>query len=420
MRKNSKRSILALLAKNYLLLTLFVVVVAVTLLHVYDVRIRQLSKTPQMKDVVQYIEEHGITSEKIVTPQGYQIRQTIVKSDNGKEEKVLIVESHPSAKNVGEAYRILKYGVFAALLCYMALVIIFAWWTYRNVDKPLKLLDKAINAFEAGTVPQLAHPQHREFAELFDSFSNMAYRLTKSEETRKKLEEERSQLIANISHDLKTPVTVIAGYSKAICDDLIPDSEKRMYFESIYQKSSHLSDLITAFAEYSKLEHPDFKIHTKRVDVCEFIRVYLAGMYGEIEIEGFGLEAEIPEESIYCNIDEFHFARVLENIIGNAIRYNKAGTSIYVGISKNEPEKKVTLMIGDNGSGIPVEIQRHIFEPFVVGDDARGNNQGSGLGLAVVKKILEDHKGTIELRRKPMGEWKTLFVINLPLEEKLS
>ena len=161
MRKNSKRSILALLAKNYLLLTLFVVVVAVTLLHVYDVRIRQLSKIPQMKDVVQYIEEHGITSEKIVTPQGYQIRQTIVKSDNGKEEKVLIVESHPSAKNVGEAYRILKYGVFAALLCYMALVIIFAWWTYRNVDKPLKLLDKAINAFEAGTVPQLAHPQHR-------------------------------------------------------------------------------------------------------------------------------------------------------------------------------------------------------------------------------------------------------------------
>ncbi len=419
MKNCNSKSMLGLLARNYLLLTVFVLMLAIGLLFNYENRAKELPAKPNLNRISEFLETHDTKeANKLIIDGRSIVKKTRAKSDGTKEVFYIVGPVSPTY-GMEDAYRILQFGVFAAVIAYIVLIAIFALWTYRNVDRPLKVLDRAINAYETGVVPKLEYKGHKEFIELFDSFGKMANRLAESEKTRRKLEEDRSQLLANISHDLKTPVTVIAGYSKAICDNLIPDNEKQMYYDSIYQKSSHLSELITAFAEYSKLEHPEFKLHKGSCNFCEMIRAYLAGIYSEMEIEGFDLDADIPEEAYYCEVDQFQFARVLENIIGNALRYNQPGTKLLVKIAKNENGDRVSLFLGDNGSGIPKSIQKHIFEPFVVGDDARGTNQGSGLGLAVVKRIVDAHGGTISLgSRKDMKDWSTLFEIQLPIVEK--
>lgn len=269
----------------------------------------------------------------------------------------------------GQQDELLRVVVLVLVSAYTAIAACSIWWSYNSVSRSLELRDKAL--------------------------------------------EERSQMMANISHDLKTPITVIAGYSKAICDGLIPDEDKPMYFESIYQKSRHLSDLINTFAEYSKLEHPDFHLNLWKMDLAELLRQYLAELYGELEIEGFLLEARIPEQPVYCMLNEFAFVRILENIMENSIRYNEAGTCLFVKLSCDENTGEAVLSLGDNGRGIQEKLKGRIFEPFVVGEEARGNGQGSGLGLAVVKRLVTEHEGTIELNPHPAEGISTEFIIRL-------
>ncbi|MCR4956161.1 MAG: HAMP domain-containing histidine kinase [Lachnospiraceae bacterium] len=354
--------------------------------------------------------EYNIVSEQLL--KGMDMRQYRFKNSEDKfYTMVTFVEDQVNGKRK-DAYEMLVMGIVCGILAYFILIAVSIRWTYHNVMKPLNLLDKAIKTFEEGDVPSLPATRRREYMEIFESFSKMVDKLTKSEETRKRLEEERSQLFANLTHDLKTPITVIVGYSKAICDGLIPDNEMQMYFESIYQKAAHLSDLITAFAEYSKLEHPEFVLDTKPMDLCEVFRVYLAKLYGQLEIEGFKLVAEIPEKSLYCMLDEFHFTRVLENIVGNSIKYNSSGTTIFVKLE--EKEEHIEMYLGDDGCGIPENIKENVFHAFSVGSAARNGAEGVGLGLAVARKIVESHNGTITLVEQPQGGWKTLYHMEFP------
>lgn len=345
-------------------------------------------------------------------------KYTFENKKSGSIYTMLLFSYVATEEEIEHEYNLLYYVIMIFALAYFAIAGCNIWWTYRNVDQPLKILDEVINHYEMGGIPEVEYQGHKEFVKLFDSFSEMAYRLTKSEQTRQQLEKERSQMVANISHDLKTPITVIAGYSKAICDNLIPDSEKQMYFESIYQKSSHLAELINTFAEYSKLEHPEFQLNLKTMDLSEVLRQYLAELYGELEIEGFSLEADIPERPVYCELDEFSFMRILENILENSIRYNAAGTCIFAQLQVDDQNRRAVLSLGDNGRGIPEKYREHIFDPFVVGDDARGSGQGSGLGLAVVKKLVVEHGGCVELNAHPPKGISTQFVIRLPMTDE--
>lgn len=345
-------------------------------------------------------------------------KYTFLPTNKEKNYTMVLFSYVATDEEISRAYRLVSYLAYVSLGIYIVFVSFFIWWTYRNVKRPLQLLNEAIVNYETGKVPEVAYEGHQEFVTLFDSFRQMAYRLTKSEKVKHELEQQRSQMLANISHDLKTPITVISGYSKALCDGMIPDDEKWVYFDAIYQKSSHLSNLITAFSEYSRLEHPEFKLNVKSVDICEMVRAYLANKYGELEIEGFLLETEIPEEQVYCMLDEFQFARVMENIIGNCIRYNEAGITIYVTVETSLEEGIVILSIGDNGSGIPEVYREKIFEPFVVGNEVRGTDHGSGLGLAIVKKIITAHGGSVQIMQHPRGGLHTEFVITLPMADK--
>ncbi|MEA5137212.1 MAG: HAMP domain-containing sensor histidine kinase [Candidatus Fimivivens sp.] len=308
---------------------------------------------------------------------------------------------------------IFRDSIILFLIIYIGMILAFILWLKQKITKPLTLLCDNIDSFEIGdnVTPQYKGP--REFTEIFDSFSNLAKKLAVSEERRKKVEAQKQKMLADISHDLKTPITVIEGYTKALCEGLIPQENQKMYLETINLKANNLNGLINTFFEYSKLEHPEYTLTLKQIDICSFFRTYLADKYTEIEASGFIPDADIPEEEILVNIDLYQMQRVFDNVIANALKHNPKGTELYFALVKDD--KNVLLIIGDNGVGIPKEVANSIFTPFVVGEASR-RSSGSGLGLAIAQKIVDAHHGDIILVQDNQ-RWKTTFEISLPICE---
>lgn len=285
----------------------------------------------------------------------------------------------------------------------------------KKVKKPLKKLEDAMYSLAEGKSKSLIEYRGpKEFVQICDAFNIMVNKLENSEIEKDRLSNDKQRILSDISHDLKTPITTIQGYSKALVDGVISKNDLDKYLNIIYAKSTRLNDLINMFYEYSKLEHPDFQLVFNEVDLSECIRSYLAVKYEDLLDAGFDLEVNIPDEVLLCNIDKVQFLRILDNLLGNSVKHNPKGTTIYFELIRENDNYKI--IVADNGVGISEEISKNIFDAFTVGDESRTNKEGSGLGLAIVKKIVEMHKGTIQLKINNDAEYVTVFEITLPKE----
>lgn len=337
----------------------------------------------------------------------------IFENNYGSRYTMLIYQPLESKHILFSKVSLITQGVFSSFFVFYCILIgVFIIWLNRKVKKPLNLLHDAMVKFSEGK--RQIYVDYRgplEFEEICDSFNHMAMQLYESEENRKKLEQDKQKILADISHDLKTPITVIQGYAKGIYDGIVSAEEQPQYLETIYKKSEGLTELINTFYEYSKMEHPDYSLNLEMCDICIFLRDYMADKYNELDLGGFELVVDIPEERILCQIDKVQLKRAFENIISNSIKHNGSGTTFTCVLS--QMEGWVIVVMADNGYGIQEEISHDIFEPFVVGEKSR-SKQGSGLGLAVSKKIIEDHGGSISLVMPPHQNYKTEFKILLP------
>lgn len=316
----------------------------------------------------------------------------------------------------GQRYKKLSslWKVFIPLyaLTFLVITIAFTFSIHRKVKEPLDMLKEGILALTKGSRDtKIDYKGPREFEGIFDSFNVMAKQLKESEESKEKLILEKQRMLADISHDLKTPITVIQGYASAVADGLVDEQTKQQYLHTIFLKTENVTEMINTFYDYSKLEHPEFCLVKKKQDMAEFLREYLASKYDEIDLRGFLLEVEIPEEVVEYSFDEVQMKRVFDNILSNALRHNPKGTTVYITLQQSE--RSIRIEMGDNGMGIPEEIKTTLFEPFTVGDDSRNNRQGSGLGLAVARKIVELHGGALFLEEAGNPVISTLFVLRL-------
>lgn len=243
------------------------------------------------------------------------------------------------------------------------------------------------------------------------------------EELRRKYEKARNLMLSDIAHDLRTPITTIGGYAKALNDGLVTSDEKKTeYLEAIQNKSQRMSDLITLLFDYVRLDSENFSLRREKTNITELLRENAALLYADVEEKGMEFEIEIPEECIELNVDRLQLSRVITNLINNALKHNPQGTRIslqmrYLPVtvkSRRQQQKEVgiQIIVADNGVLIPVEIAQHIFEPFVVADASRESKGGSGLGLSIAKKIVEMHGWTIELLQDFKRQEKS-FVINI-------
>ena len=305
---------------------------------------------------------------------------------------------------------------------YIMVLALFLVWISRKIRIPLVQLNQMIEARDAGEKVRaggLDGPW--EIRQIGRTFDRMTDRLEHSEQQRCLLDRERKRMIAAISHDLKTPITVISGYTRALRDGMVPPEQMEHYLERIHSKAAELNELINSFHEFSKVEHPDFSLQTERTDLCEFLRSYLAERHDTIDFYDFHLEASIPDDCQYFSmIDQVQMRRALDNILYNALRHNRLGTILSVGISKVKDSKGyvpwVKIKVADNGTGIPPELHEKIFDPFIMGDESR-TGKGSGLGLSITKSIIQSHGGKIRLVKPEKGRYSTEFEILLRMME---
>jgi signal transduction histidine kinase len=231
----------------------------------------------------------------------------------------------------------------------------------------------------------------------------------KVEEENIRYNKERNMLFANISHDLKTPITTIMGFSKALFDDVASESEKKELLNSIYEKSKRVNELLDLMFQYTKLNGFDFEMKLQETDVGRIIKETIALYYNEFEQRNIEINIEIPEKSIKRNLDRVEFGRAISNLLINAYRHNKIGSKVAIRL---EEDDCIKVIVADNGEIIRVDMQEGIFNPFVCEDQSRNSKGGSGLGLAITKEIVKKHGGKIYIDSNIDGYTKG-FVIEL-------
>ena len=218
-------------------------------------------------------------------------------------------------------------------------------------------------------------------------------------------------MISNISHDFRTPLTSMLGYIEMLqSDDSLSDKEGIEYLEVISIKGEQLRVLIEEFFNLSKIDSNDITINIKRLNITEVIRRCILSFLKDFETKGIELVLEIPNKDIFIEADEMAVYRILQNLIGNSLKYGDQGKVI--GVSLKDIDDHIFIEVWDKGRGIPKEEIPYIFQGLHSVDKSRNSKlKGSGLGLAIVKKLVERHNGTIEVSSKPYE--KTVFKVTV-------
>ncbi|AMQ71463.1 sensor histidine kinase [Bacillus velezensis] len=219
------------------------------------------------------------------------------------------------------------------------------------------------------------------------------------------------KMLSNISHDLKTPLTVILGYIEMINNDKSLTSEKVMsLLKTVNLKTVEVLALINRFFELVKLESGDKKLNSSRIDICEVSRKIILDYYEILISKEFEVVIDIPDDSVFVSGDEDVIERVLNNLITNAIQYGSDGKM--VGLKIRITDNDVFVEISDKGKGINEMHKDRVFERMYTLEDSRNTNyQGSGLGLTITKRLVEQMEGSISLNSVPFKE--TTFSVRL-------
>lgn len=235
-------------------------------------------------------------------------------------------------------------------------------------------------------------------------------------EKRKALQEEydrrRNLMLSDIAHDLRTPITTVAGYAKALADGMVTDPQKvQSYLDAIQAKSARMEELIQLLFEYVKISSEGFTLDRKPADLAELVRKNAALIYADVESGGMELEVDIPEEPYMENVDEVQFGRALTNLLNNALRHNSAGARILLSLRVEADAARIT--VADTGEKIAPELAEHLFEPFVMGDESRSSKGGSGLGLSIASQIMQMHGWTLSYS-EDIPDYSKGFAIECP------
>lgn len=302
--------------------------------------------------------------------------------------------------------------IFLFICGYWATIVILAKQIDSKITKPIYAITEALNRVRNGEYhTKLELKANNEFLYIKDSFNYMIRELDQLKIENKKEIDKRTRLLSDIGHDLKTPITIIQGYLGAIINGDIQDNQKKeAYLKLSLSNTIHLSELIELLLNYSKFDMEEYKINIQKIELTEFVREIVADYYQVIENSGMYINVEIPADSIYAEVDELEISRLIKNLLNNGIQHNEIGTSIYIGIRR---EETISLIIADNGKAISEELKASIFEPFVCGELSRNDTKRNGLGLAIVYKIVQKHHGTIKIIDLWEGYTKA-FIIELP------
>ena len=297
---------------------------------------------------------------------------------------------------------------FIIILFFTASLLIF--WIYRSILKPLNILRVATNHLTEGDLNySVTSISKDEIGQLCDDFENMRMRLKKLIEDRIQYEEDIKELISNISHDLKTPLTAIKGYSEGLMDGVADTKEKQeKYLKTIYMKANDMSVLVDELAYYAQIDCDTMPYSFTGLNLAEYFEDCVEDLHLELEVRNIKVNYEnLVASDVKVVADAEQLKRVIHNIIGNSVKYLDKPEGI-IQIRIKDKDEYVQVDIEDNGSGISDKELPFIFDRFYRADTSRSTKTGgSGLGLAIAKKVIEDHFGEIWASSKK-GEGTTI------------
>ena len=257
-----------------------------------------------------------------------------------------------------------------------------------------------------------------------DELSMMAFNINIMQDTINKLiisekesEKTKNELITNIAHDLRTPLTSIIGYLEILVNNKdLSEEKKKDYISIAYEKSKKLELLIEDLFSFTKMNYGDeLVVNKERIDIIELLNQLVSELYPLFENSGLEYSIQSNVNSLMLNVDPKLIVRLFENLINNAIKYGKDGKNIIIKIKNNEELSIVDISVINFGKLIPEKSLKKIFEKFYRVDDSRTSTTGgTGLGLAIAKSIVELHDGEINVKSDTDGtEFKVTFKTNL-------
>lgn len=272
-------------------------------------------------------------------------------------------------------------------------------WTYSGIISRLRQLNKAAENIRDGNLDfSIDTKGHDEISELSESFEAMRKRLQMNAQEKLDAEQEHRMLISNIAHDLKTPITAIKGYSEGILDGVADTPEKReRYLKTIYNKANEMNTLINELTLYSNIDTNKIPYNFRKLSVKDYFTDCMEELKMDLENQHVQLTFfNYVDEDTLMIADPEQLGRVIHNIIGNAIKYMRAEEPSFISMRIKDVGDFIQVEIEDNGKGISNKDLPYIFDRFYRADASRNSAAGgSGIGLSIVKKIIEDHGGKI-------------------------
>ena len=294
------------------------------------------------------------------------------------------------------------------------IVICLVFWIYHSIVTPITALKLATQNIKNGNLDFEVEVHNKdEIGELCEDFEEMRKRLKDNAEEKVLSDQQNKELISNISHDLKTPITAIKGYVEGLLDGVADTPEKQnKYLQTIYNKAIDMDHLINELTFYSKIDTNKIPYTFNRINVVDYFEDCAEELKLEMEEEHIDFTYQnYVNDSVQMIADAEQIKRVINNIIGNSKKYSdKADTKIRMTVK--DVGDFVQIEIEDNGKGIAAKDLSHIFDRFYRTDASRNSSKGgSGIGLSIVKKIMEDHGGKIWVTSKEGIGTAMYFVI---------
>ena len=291
------------------------------------------------------------------------------------------------------------------MLCLVVpvIVICLVLWIYHSIVTPIHMLQMATQNIKNGNLDFEVEVHNKdEIGELCEDFEEMRIRLKDNAAEKLRAEQQNKELISNISHDLKTPITAIKGYVEGLMDGVADTPEKQnKYLQTVYSKAIDMDHLINELSFYSKIDTNKIPYTFSRINVVGYFEDCAEDIGRELEEEQIGFSYQnYVDNSVQMIADAEQIKRVINNIVGNSKKYSdKAETKIRMTVK--DVGDFVQIEIEDNGKGIAAKDLPYIFDRFYRTDASRNSSRGgSGIGLSIVKKIMEDHGGKIWVTSK--------------------
>ncbi len=313
---------------------------------------------------------------------------------DGSEGSVFIVTKMNSLIS-----RNLLIDMFIAIVCILVFTsLMLTQWIHKGVFAPINQLNVAMQKIKEGNFDYMLQTDAKgEIGELYSNYEDMRLRLKETTEESLQYKQQNKELISNISHDLKTPITAIKGYVEGIMDGVADTPEKMdKYIKTIYNKANDMDRLINELTVYSGIDNNRIPYNFHRINVADYFGDCVEEVGIDLDSRNIKLNySSLIEPDTIVIADPEQMKKVINNIISNSVKYMDKPRGV-IDIRILDEVDSIRVEIEDNGKGIAQKDLQRIFDRFYRTDASRNSAQGgSGIGLSIVKKIIEDHGGYI-------------------------